>query len=473
MPGQKRRRVRGHIRELPSGSFQVIVYAGTDPLTRKPRYLRETLKTYGAAELALTRLQGQVDQNRHPKTDITLSQAISQWLDVATIEDTTRDRYEDLVRLYIKPTLGNLAAGKLDAELLESFYARLQRCRHLCGGRRRAGHHCRPLSGSTARKIHYIISGALEQAVRWRHLGVNPAALAIAPSANHTEPDPPSAEEAAAVIAAAWTDADWGLLLWVIMITGMRRGEISALRWRHVDFATETVIVQRANAQPKAGVKEKQTKTRQQRRIAIDSQTVALLLEHRGRWEERCELLGVSFRDDMFVFSPVPDASEPYGPRSLSHRYRRLAIKLGLRSTRLHSLRHYAATELVAAGVDVRTVAGRLGHGSGGATTLKVYAAWVDEADRRAATTMARIMPPPIAAPREPRGLYEVIAADLLDRIAVGEFCPGDQLPTAVELAARHSVSVGTAHRAIDLLRREGRVEASRGRRVTVARPTS
>jgi len=52
-----------------------------------------------------------------------------------------------------------------------------------------------------------------------------------------------------------------------------------------------------------------------------------------------------------------------------------MATKLKLRSTRLHSLRHYSATELVAAGVDLRTVAGRLGHGSSGATTLKVYAA--------------------------------------------------------------------------------------------------
>src|SRR5918999_5086967 len=97
MRDPKRHRPRGHIRELPSGSFQVIVYAGTDPLTKKPRYIRETLKTYGAAEVALTRLQGQVDQNRHPKTDITLGQAISRWLDIAKLEDTTRDRYEDLV----------------------------------------------------------------------------------------------------------------------------------------------------------------------------------------------------------------------------------------------------------------------------------------------------------------------------------------------------------------------------------------
>jgi integrase len=154
-------------RELPSGSFQVIVYAGTDPLTKKSRYLRETLRTYGAAEVALTRLQGQVDQNRQPKADITLGQAISRWLEIAKLEDTTRDRYEDLVRLYVRPALGDLAAGKLDAEMLESFYARLQRCRDLCDGRRRACHECRPLSGSTVRKVHYVISGALEQAVRW------------------------------------------------------------------------------------------------------------------------------------------------------------------------------------------------------------------------------------------------------------------------------------------------------------------
>ena len=90
MQAAKRRRPRGHIRELPSGSFQVIVYAGTDPLTKKSRYLRETFKTYGAAEVALTRLQGQVDQNRQPKTDITLGQAISRWLEIAKLEDTTR-----------------------------------------------------------------------------------------------------------------------------------------------------------------------------------------------------------------------------------------------------------------------------------------------------------------------------------------------------------------------------------------------
>ncbi len=60
----------------------------------------------------------------------------------------------------------------------------------------------------------------------------------------------------------------------------------------------------------------------------------------------------------------------------------------------IHQLRHFSATELIAAGVDIRTVAGRLGHGGGGTTTLRVYSAWVAEADQRAAASLAgRLLP--------------------------------------------------------------------------------
>jgi integrase len=194
MPPRKRR-PRGHIAKLPSGSWRAVVYAGTDPLTGQQRQLRVTAKTYEAAKIALTKLQREVDQDQHPKTNITVRQAITQWLDVAELEDTTRERYDDLIRLYIVPTLGNMLASKLDAELLERFYSRLHRCRGLCTGRAGSGHICRPLSSSTTRKIHYIIRGALERAVRWQHLGVNKAALAHAPSPTPTEPDPPSAQK--------------------------------------------------------------------------------------------------------------------------------------------------------------------------------------------------------------------------------------------------------------------------------------
>jgi NUDIX domain/Bacterial regulatory proteins, gntR family len=68
---------------------------------------------------------------------------------------------------------------------------------------------------------------------------------------------------------------------------------------------------------------------------------------------------------------------------------------VGLRSTRIHALRHYSATELLSVGVDLRTVTGRPGHASGSATTLRFYAAWVEKVDRAAAGTIAELIPRP------------------------------------------------------------------------------
>jgi integrase len=121
---------RGHIETLPSGSFRARVYAGTDPLTGKRRYLVETAPNQKAAERALTKLQRQVDEDRQPKTVITVRQAITQWLEVVELEATTRERYDDLIRLYVLPTLGDMLASKLDAELPERFYARCTAAAH-------------------------------------------------------------------------------------------------------------------------------------------------------------------------------------------------------------------------------------------------------------------------------------------------------------------------------------------------------
>src|SRR5689334_23479478 len=85
-----------------------------------------------------------------------------------------------------------------------------------------------------------------------------------------------------------------------------------------------------------------------------------------------------------------------------------------------HQLRHYSATELISAGVDVRTVAGRLGHGGGGATTLRVYTAWVAEADQRAAAALGPRMPRRDSPQPPPLSPYQQIAADIRAAIADG-----------------------------------------------------
>lgn len=94
-------------------------------------------------------------------------------------------------------------------------------------------------------------------------------------------------------------------------------------------------------------------------------------------------------KDDALVFSPEPDGSAPWNPDTYTHRYERLARKAGVEKP-LKNLRHFNATELLRGGVDVATVADRLGHADGGVSTLRFYASGTRTADQRAAEQLSR-----------------------------------------------------------------------------------
>jgi integrase len=180
--------------------------------------------------------------------------------------------------------------------------------------------------------------------------------------------------DAARIIAAAWEqDEDWGTLVWLVMVTGMRRGEVLALRWADVDLELGVLTIRRNYVRTGSRGIEKDTKTHQMRRISLDAQTVAVLGDHRARWEQQARSLGIEPSVQAFLFSRQAARDVPADPSAVTHRYGRMCTALGIES-HLHALRHYSAAELLTAGVDLRTVAGRLGHGGGGATTLRVYA---------------------------------------------------------------------------------------------------
>jgi integrase len=404
-----KRRQRGFVEQLPSGSFRVCVYTGLDPLTGRDHYLKETVGTRREAERLRTRLLSQVDENRNPRTRATVNQLLDRYLDVIELEPTTRQGYVGKIEKHVRPTIGSLQVGRLDAETLERLYAQLRKCREHCHGRkyvqhrttgphdcdpRCAPHVCTPLSAASVRVVHSILSGALARAVKWRWIAVNPAAAASKPAAPTPDPQPPTLAEAARILTSAWGDPDWGMLVWLAMVIGARRGELCGLRWRHVDLTAGVLTVRQSQGQLAGLQWEKDTKTHQARRVALDPETVALLTEHRDRCAARARVLDVELDEDAFVFSGAPDSSTPSRPDSVTQRYGRLAKRLGIK-THLHALRHYSATELIAAGVDPRTVAGRLGHSGGGSTTLRVYSAWVSEADQRAAVGLASRLPRP------------------------------------------------------------------------------
>jgi integrase len=404
-------RRRGSIRTRGT-SLQVRVFSGADPVTGRDVYLTSTVRgtdkaAQREAQKELTRLLRQVDAQRAPSSTVCLGHALDEWLRTAELEDTTRTSYRGYIERTIKPALGSIALPKVDARVLESLYTELRRCRARCSGKtfiehtavddhdcvtaKCRPHVCKPLAASTVRQLHWIINGTMSAAVRWGWITSNPAHGARKPRPKPPEPQPPTPSEAARLSEEAFRmDDDWGTLVWLVMTTGMRRGELCGLRFSRIHFDEEIIDLRRSWA---AG-REKDTKTHQARRIALDSETVTLLRQHKERVRERVESVGATFSEDLFVFSGLSnfDHRAPYSPNAVTQRYRDMAARLGIK-THLHALRHYSATELLTAGVDLRTVAGRLGHGGGGATTLKVYAAWVAAADRKAAEILASRMP--------------------------------------------------------------------------------
>jgi integrase len=436
-------RTQGSIRKR-GNTYQVRVYAGIDPVTGKANCLTGTgrgitqREAENNAKAILRKLLSEVDEQRNARTKATFGTALDAWLRVTDLDETTREGYETYIRRYVRPALDTVAVTKITAQVLEELYAQLRRCRARCNGRieidhrldglhecrtvqhlRRPGrppaagypehdcatvgcrviecqpHACRPLAPATIRKLHYIVSGTLSAAVRWEWINTNPTTTARKPRPPASQPDPPSPEDAARIIAAAWEeDDDWGTFVWLTMVTGVRRAEQLALRWSHADLQRGMLEIRRDYVWAGGRGIEKDTKTHRMRRIALDPETVEVLRAHRSRYEAAAQAVGTAPTNEAFLFSYRPLHDQPCSPDGVSHRYSRMCAKLGIDS-HLHALRHYSATELLTAGVDLRTVAGRLGHGGGGATTLRVYAAWVSSADRQAAEILGSRMTRP------------------------------------------------------------------------------
>jgi hypothetical protein len=117
----------GYIQQLPSGSFRVSVYAGTDPLTCRQIRLRKTCKTERAAQIELGRLLEQAAAGRQPETDATVAQLMDRYAEVADWYLSTRKANEVYIRREIKPALGHLEVRKLRGPLLDLLYAQLKR----------------------------------------------------------------------------------------------------------------------------------------------------------------------------------------------------------------------------------------------------------------------------------------------------------------------------------------------------------
>ena len=376
--------MRGSLRERRAGVWELIAQLPRDAATGRTKQVSRTVHgTKREAQRSLATLVAEVSAGKVATSAETLGGLVQRWLDqkCEQLSPTTAREYRRLTRTLIEPALGSFSLRKVTTQRLDAFYAGLSREREL--------------SASSVRQVHAVLRGALGQAVRWGWLPSNPAATASPPKQRRHEVTPPAmADTRALLLAADQHDPEFGALLRVLAATGARRGEVCGLRWSDIDLDTGTASIRRSVAAVPGGTIEKDTKTHAARRIALDAATLAVLRDHRARMETRATACALAFDPHGFVFTITANGSAPLHPDTVTAAFRRLCDKAGLTDVRLHDLRHLHATQLLAAGVPVRTVSGRLGHANA-ATTLNVYAHFLEASDRDAAAIIGDLLEEP------------------------------------------------------------------------------
>ena len=372
------------MRERRPGVWELIVQLPRDATSARARQLSRTVHgTKREAQRSLAALVAEVSAGKVTSSTTTLRELLSAWLDHAEeqLSPTTLREYRRLVTKRIEPDLGKLPLRKVTTQRLDAYYASLIR-EH-------------DLSPASVRHVHAVLRGALGQAVRWGWIPTNPAASASPPKLRKQEINPPAIGDTRDLLAAADEhDPAFGALLRVLAATGARRGEVCGLRWSDLDRAARTLSITRSVASVDGGIVIKDTKSHAARRIAIDAATLAVLDAHRARSEAVAAACRIEFDPDGFMFTNEADGSRPLHPDTVTGNFRGISHRLGLKGVRLHDLRHLHATQLLAAGVPVRTVSGRLGHANA-ATTLNVYAHFLEASDRDAADVIEGLLQSP------------------------------------------------------------------------------
>lgn len=369
--------------ETRPGVWRLRVVVGYRP-DGQPRQASKTVRgTQRTAQSELAKFVTQAESGNTPLVgSMTLGAYLEKWMDHVRAHrqpDTTRN-YAVKCRRWTAD-LGSVRLNKLKPFQLDETYRRWQA----------AG-----MSPATIKVHHAVLSAALRQAVKWGLVDRSVASLATLPSVPVKRRSVPDVDTVRLLVTESeQSDPVLSAAIMLAALTGCRRGELLGLRWSDIDPEKMLLHVERSIKREEIGrvLRVGPTKTHQDRRISLDSVTLAVFDTHRRRAESWAAEAKVTIEPDGYVLTEDPTGGAPLSPDALTHRFSRLARHLGLGSLRFHDLRHSVATTLLAAGYDLAIVAGRLGHRDP-TITLRVYSHALQERDRQAAQTLGELMAP-------------------------------------------------------------------------------
>ena len=292
------------------------------------------------------------------------------------VRTATANRYELIIEHYTIPRIGSVKLKKLTTRHLQKLYKEL-----LEGGRIHIGkNQDKGLSTTTVRSVHLMLHCALDRAVKERLIQRNPSDDCIVPKPRKLDMKilPPECIHAYLEAARA---RELLPMFYLELASGLRKGELAALRWEDVDIQSRTISVSRQYVRnPDGSLELTRPKTENSvRLVSIPQAAVELLLQEHEKHP-----------DSPYLF-PSPLTGEMYHPDSVVNLHKKILKDAGLEHIRFHDLRHTFATTALQNGVDVKTVSSMLGHYDAG-FTLRTYTHATQQKQDEAAQTMGNIL---------------------------------------------------------------------------------
>lgn len=295
----------------------------------------------------------------------------------STMRAKTLRTYRDFVTRYLVPDLGFIPLAKLGARAIEQQYGRLLE---------------RGLSTTTVRHVAMMLHKALNDAVRQELIGRNPCDHVERPPRSKGRADVWTEAETLLFLAQAQRTSRHYALYLLACTTGLRAGEVLALRWQDVDFERGTLTVMRSLSRPQGGGFAFETpKTPSSRRtVTLPAEVIAELKVLKRHQAEEFLRLGPAYRNHGLVFAQ-PNGLPLHAHNVAQRDFKRVIRRAGLRPVRFHDLRHMHLSQLIQRGVPLSVVAERAGHTSG-AFTLKQYIHVMPGAQEQAARVASAIL---------------------------------------------------------------------------------
>jgi integrase len=355
-------------------------------LKPKQKWEKLDVKTETQARRELTKIMARIyegdyaDDERQP-----LGTFLERWLRVAVkpnLSPATWRCYETKCRLYITPNLGEKQLGKVNALNLDELYASIIRSEENPKG----------LSQQSVRLVHVILHAALKQAVKWGLINRNPADMVTVrrpPPTHKVVLDGKNTREFLHSV----EDSPLRLPVLLLIVTGMRRGELLALRWANVDLDTRTLYVRETVNRIGGKWVVRPPKTQKGlRSIPLSASLVAELRAHKHEQNKRRLRHGTAWTDRDLVIDD--GLGEFQNPNSFTDRFMKIARRYGFNEVTPHSMRHGHASLLHLKGIKPKTIQERLGHASID-ITMDLYTHVFEGMQEEATDAIEEIIKPP------------------------------------------------------------------------------